>query len=356
MKYSIRAVGITVLCICILSASAYAIPVGFIDMKLDENLDKLHVKTMIMNPEPVTKGCHDDLGNCTKEFMFTTWSWLATDTPEEAELRTQRMYIFSHPETKAYKIDNCSDLAIGYILEPNILLRLNRSKDPPFDIDILPSENTTISLAILNDSHSSCTYFDFFYLNPNLVDKRNQFFYPFDTYTAVIGIYIPGKPYANVEMEVPDDFKINNIMSSPTTNKKFNTENIAFVAYNLYENKTTVTITFARYKDLSDFIYPLFSLLTLPIIIMFYVFYLYKSKDETTNKNIKYLGFVFITLPLFFNFASFYTDKPSVFTVLDISFILSVLFMIFGLYIIQKTKKVKGKNKHIKQVICNTQG
>src|SRR3989338_8010323 len=87
---------IVVLLICI--NVAYAVPTSFIDINVDESLDKFYVRAITFGPESEPEECNtkDNLKmNCSKFLYYKSPIWADVET-SDLFLHTQRWYVLTH--------------------------------------------------------------------------------------------------------------------------------------------------------------------------------------------------------------------------------------------------------------------
>jgi len=294
--------------------------VSFLDLELDENLDKIFVEGIIIPPTGINEPSREGY-ETTRDFEFTTKSW-GENTSSRISLFTQQWYLYSHPETKMFRIENCTSMAIGKRFNVTLGLSINEYGNLEFTPEM--PEDLTIKLSLYKNRTLPCIYFYFPYLNPNLVIKNNEKYYPFDDYELIIGFYIPGQPMSNVEIKIPEEFYVKKVSPTPGTNITTYDKNYAFYANKKLENnESKVDIRFSRIPDGGTFIQYCFLLFILPFILL--IFLLFGDVRNKTNTGTR--GFYWAILPLFIPLITFFPNKPTTFTIFDASLFITFSFL-----------------------------
>lgn len=303
----------------------YANPSGFTIVELNENLNQLHIKSLILSPEPLLKNCtlQDEKQLCEEFFYFKSQGW-SEFKPNQIKLNSQRFYPLLHPETTIVEVENCSDLATGFGADVGITLQA-KSKITLKSGEV---DTVTVDFSKTNNIYSPCIKMDFLMLNPSLVNVSKQKFYPLDSYELFFGIFSPKINFWMNEVRLPKQFSIDKMESAPEEFTQTSSGNIGFFVHkDIPKSKSIdVHIIFSRYPSYSKLFYGVL-LVVLPLILIFY-FLFSKNPEALSSKEHTVTAFYIILLPLFFLLKELFNDKPNVFTLLDFSFLLS-LFMLF---------------------------
>jgi len=314
--------------------TVYAVPTSFIDIDVDESLDKFFVRTITFGPESEPEDCNtkDNLKmNCSKFLYYKSPIWADVET-SDLFLHTQRWYVLTHPDTKAEYRDDCRKLAGAFSVNAPITLskvdgKLKMQPNKPDDL--------TLSFSLYNNYSYPCIYMEFPYLNPYLI-KKNQKFYPFDNYFLDLGFYIPKISLVNFEVKLPLDFKLSNIETIPetktvTSDSYSNPIFFEFKDLNVDEdNPVGAKIKFERFPSFSDKIFPLIMLLLLPLAAFLYFGFSPNIKADGRRMNAT-TAFYLSLFPLFFAFGGYFSNFPNVYSFAHASFTFTVFLLIVSL-------------------------
>ncbi len=322
-----------VLLVILLTQIAYAVPTSFIDIRVDESLDKFYVRAITFGPESQ----HDTCGtkdnqrfNCSLFLYYKSPVWADIENTD-VFLNTQRFYVLTHPDTKAEYIKDCSKLAGAF--EVNTPITISREKDK---LRLQPGkpDELTLSFSLYDNYTYPCTYIQYPYLNPYLI-KKYQKFYPYDYYILDLAFYIPKVSLVNFEVNLPKDFKLSIINTTPPTKTltKSNSNTIFFEFKDLDKinnNPFGATIKFERYPTFNYRIFPFFMLILLPLATILY-FAFSPNINSDGRRMIATNAFYLSLLPLFVAFGGYFQQIPSIYSIAHASFVFSIFLLVCSL-------------------------
>jgi len=245
-----------------------------------------------------------------------------------ATIYEPRRFLLYNPETSAILVENCRNFSVGGELIVNIMI-----KNSSITVEE-PNQLYFIKVPFnwnLKESGSSCYLYKIPVYNPFLVDKTRVKYYPFDSYSLKIGFLFPYKTDFQGLVILPEQFTITSFSINTTQKivKTISTRNVGYFNFKPIVNETTLfSIDFSRNPDIGRKILLGIILIGLPSVLM--TFFLFSS-NFSTQRNIKITAFYLSVIPLFFSMLTFLKDKPTSFTLLDVSLTLSVSALILNI-------------------------